>query len=428
MVSVDLPEPETPVMQVNRPMGISAVRVLRLLPVAPTTRSALPFCGGRRTARHVDEAGARQELAGERGRIGHHLVGRALGDDLAAMDAGGGADIDDVIGLADGVLVMLDDDDGVADVAQVLERAEQALVVALVEADGGLVEDVEHAGEAGADLAGQPDALALAARQRARGAGKRQIIQADIDEKVQPLADLLEDADGDLVLLLGQRFGQVGEPGERAADGEVGHLGNVARIELDGERLRLQALAAAGLARLGRMVALDLLAHPGGIGLAVAAVEIGDDAFEGLGGAVGPEAVIVVEGDGFLAGAVEDDVAGLLRQLVPGGVGGELVGAGKRLQGLQVIGRRGLRPRRDGAVAQRQRVVGDDQSGVDDALGAEPVANGTSAIGIVEGEQARLDLGDGEAGDRAGEFLGENDAFVFAHGRRAARAASAGAA
>ena len=222
---------------------------------------------------------------------------RALGDDVAAMDAGGGADVDDVVGLADGVLVVLDDDDGVADVAQVLERAEQALVVALVEADRGLVEHVEHAGEAGADLRGQPDALALAARQRGGGAGERQIVEPDIDEEVQPLADLLQDADGDLVLLPGQRLGQVGEPGERAADGEVGHRRNVERVELDRQRLGLQPLAAAGLAGLGRVVALDLLAHPCRVGLAIAALEIGDDAFEGLGGAVGPEAVIVVEGD-----------------------------------------------------------------------------------------------------------------------------------
>ena len=223
MVSVDLPEPETPVMQVNRPMGISAVRFLRLLPVAPTMRERLALLRRAAGGRHVDEAGAGEELAGERVRIGHDLGRRALGDDVAAMDAGGGADVDDVVGLADGVLVVLDDDDGVADVAQVLERAEQALVVALVEADGGLVEHVEHAGEAGADLRGEPDALALAARQRAGGAGERQIVEPDIDEEVQPLADLLEDADGDLVLLLRQRLGQVGEPGERAADGEVGH-------------------------------------------------------------------------------------------------------------------------------------------------------------------------------------------------------------
>ena len=166
--------------------------------------------------RHRDEAGAGEELAGERVRVGHDLVRRALGDDVAAVDAGGGADVDDVIGLADGVLVVLDDDDGVADVAEVPERVEQALVVALVEADGRLVEHVEHAGEAGADLRGEADALALAARQRAGGAGKRQVVEPDIDEEIQPLADLLEDADGDLVLLLGQRLGQVGEPGHGA--------------------------------------------------------------------------------------------------------------------------------------------------------------------------------------------------------------------
>ena len=81
------------------------------------------------------------------------------------------------------------------------------------------------------------------------------------------------------------------------ADGEVGHLGDVERVELDRQRLGLQALAVAGLAGLGRMVALDLLAHPCGVGLALAALEIGDDAFEGLGRAVGAQAVVVVEGD-----------------------------------------------------------------------------------------------------------------------------------
>jgi hypothetical protein len=62
---------------------------------------------------------------------------------------------------------VLDDDHRVADVAQAFQRFEQAGIVALVQADRGLVEHVEHAGEAGADLRGEADALALAARQRA---------------------------------------------------------------------------------------------------------------------------------------------------------------------------------------------------------------------------------------------------------------------
>ena len=96
---------------------------------------------------------------------------------------------------------MLDDDHGVAEIAQALERDEQPVVVALVEADRRLVEHVEHARQARADLAGEADALALAARQRARGAVEVEIIEPDIVEEAEPLVDLLEDRAGDLALL-----------------------------------------------------------------------------------------------------------------------------------------------------------------------------------------------------------------------------------
>ena len=181
-------------------------------------------------------------------RVGHHLLGRALGDDLAAVDAGGRADVDDVVGLADGVLVMLDDDDGVAEIAEVAERVEEAVVVALVEADRRLVEDVEDAGQARADLRGEADALALAAGERAGVRGEGQVVEADIDEEVEALADLLEDALGDLVLLRGERRGEGAEPGVGLPDREVGDLGDVEPVELDRERLGLEALAVAGLA------------------------------------------------------------------------------------------------------------------------------------------------------------------------------------
>ena len=116
------------------------------------------------------------------------------GDDVAAVDAGAGADVEHVVGGADGVLVVLDHDHGVAEVAQALQRFEQPRIVALVQADRGLVEHVEHAGQAGADLRGEADALALAAGQRAGGAREREIIEPDVDQEVQPLADFLEHA------------------------------------------------------------------------------------------------------------------------------------------------------------------------------------------------------------------------------------------
>jgi hypothetical protein len=80
-----------------------------------------------------------------------------------------------------------------------------------VQADAWLVEHVEHAGEAGADLAGEADALALAAGEGAGGAIEVEVIEADIVEEAQPLDDLLEDGAGDLVLLVGQMLRQAGK-------------------------------------------------------------------------------------------------------------------------------------------------------------------------------------------------------------------------
>ncbi len=114
-------------------------------------------------ARHRDRARAREELAGGRVLDGHHLLGRALGHHVAAVLAGARAEVHDVVGRAHRALVVLDHDHGVAEVAQPLQGRDQPFVVALVQPDRRLVEDVEHAHQARADLRGQPDALRLAA-------------------------------------------------------------------------------------------------------------------------------------------------------------------------------------------------------------------------------------------------------------------------
>ncbi|MNQ96367.1 hypothetical protein D3C85_1119690 [compost metagenome] len=75
---------------------------------------------------------------------------------------------------------MLDHKDRVAEVAQAPEAFQQAGVVALVQADGRLVQHIKDAGQARADLRGQADALALAARQGAGAARKAEVVQAHI--------------------------------------------------------------------------------------------------------------------------------------------------------------------------------------------------------------------------------------------------------
>src|SRR4051794_32476495 len=105
-----------------------------------------------------------------------------------------------MVGGADRLLVMLDHQHGVAEAAQALERLEQAVVVLLVEADRGLVEDIEDAAEAGADLRSEADALTLAARQGAGRAVEVEIVEPDVVQETEALVDLLEDRLGDLVL------------------------------------------------------------------------------------------------------------------------------------------------------------------------------------------------------------------------------------
>ena len=104
--------------------------------------------------------------------------------DIAAVFAGARPEVDDVIGRAHRLLVVLDDDDGVAEVAQLFERGEQARVVALVQTDRRLVEDVEHADQSRSDLRREPDALRLAAGERFRRATEREIVEADVIREI----------------------------------------------------------------------------------------------------------------------------------------------------------------------------------------------------------------------------------------------------
>ena len=76
----------------------------------------------RAQARQRDLRAAGKILAGERIRMCFDVVGRALRDDLAAMHAGARADVEHLVGGANGFFVVFDDQHGVAEVAQVLER------------------------------------------------------------------------------------------------------------------------------------------------------------------------------------------------------------------------------------------------------------------------------------------------------------------
>ena len=141
--------------------------------------------------------------------MGEHFRQRSRHHYFAAVNAGARSQIDDVVGAANRFLVMFDDEHGVSQIAQSFERFQQLLVVPLVQSDAGLVQNVEHADESGADLRGQPDALRLAAAQRAALAIQRQITQAHVPQKHQPGTNFFDDLPGNLLLEIREfQFGE----------------------------------------------------------------------------------------------------------------------------------------------------------------------------------------------------------------------------
>ncbi len=75
------------------------------------------------------------------------LFDRSLRDDFSAARSRAWAKIDNVICRANRFLIVLHHDDGIAEIAQPSQRAEQSRIVALMQPDARLIEDVKNTRE-----------------------------------------------------------------------------------------------------------------------------------------------------------------------------------------------------------------------------------------------------------------------------------------
>src|SRR5262249_39671310 len=120
------------------------------------------------------------------------LLRRPREDDLASARAGARAEVDHVIRGANRLLVVLDDDHAVAEIAQAPQGRDEARVVLGVEADRRLVEDVHDARELAPELARETDALRLAAGEARPRALEREVVEAHVDQEAQAPLDLAQ--------------------------------------------------------------------------------------------------------------------------------------------------------------------------------------------------------------------------------------------
>ncbi len=133
------------------------------------------------------------EVRGQRGagaRVGlRHRGGRALGDDHAALGAGAGAEIDDPVGGADDVEIVIDDDHARPGAREVGEGLVEPRHLGRVEAGAGLVEDEERAAARLAQGARELDPLRLAAGERGERLPEREVAEPELAERAEGADD-----------------------------------------------------------------------------------------------------------------------------------------------------------------------------------------------------------------------------------------------
>src|SRR5687768_4245977 len=363
--------------------------------------------------RHRDPELSAEVAAGQGFARVQHLLELTFGHDLAAEPAGARAEIDHVVRGADRILVVLDDDHGVPQIAQALERREQPLVVALVEPDARLVQDVQHADETRPDLGREPDPLHLAARQRGRPAAQREIAEPHVAKETEAVADLLEDRARNV----GIESRALTRPAERnaleelagALDGQLDDVADAAAVHEHCQRFRSQSPPAA---RLAGAFDHELLERaPNGLTgrLAVPLLDVAQDAFpRGLVGVARP-ATVATKAE--LAGAALEQ-RGLGRVAVRrprrGRIEAECLRE-RRQHDLAEVARR-FAPRQHHALENRDAGIAEDELGVDLLPRTETVTIGAHAERGIEGELPWLELWHREAAYRTREALGKSPA------------------
>jgi hypothetical protein len=338
--------------------------------------------------------------------------------DASARHTRSRPEVDQVIRAADRLLVVLDDDHGVADVAHAQQRVEKPAVVALVQPDRGLVQDVDHAGEGGAHLARQPDALGLAPREGRSRAVEGQVAEAHGAEEVEARPDLLQHLGGDLARGAFERKLREVAPGLVHREG--GDLDDGAIAEPHGGALGAKPRSPARRAtRIAEKLAVPTL-RPVGAGLLEATHEPGQHALPleieaSLAGLARPG-----HAEGPLPGPEEQDLALALGQPPEGPVhvdpelGDDL--PAEPVRPARLLG--DVRPPRlDGTLVDGQRVVGHHEVGIDLDPHPEAVAVRAHPLRAVEREGLGRELGERDAALRAGGALGEDPVGLPLEGR-----------
>ena len=356
----------------------------------------LPVRYGTAHFRHFDPVLSRKVFAGDRIRRRDDVLDASRRNHFAAVHAGSGTDVHDVVRRPYGFLIVFDDDERIAEVAQPFERGKQLLIVLLVQPYARLVENVQHARKPAAYLCGEPYALTLAAGKRGGRPREREIAESHVRKEAQTRVDLLENT-LDYQLLRGCEL-HGGQKLRKFHHRHAARFMDIPAADGDAEGFRLKPFAAARGARHLFHVSRDLHLDHLGIRFVETAQEIGSNAL--VSGVIftAERLGAVLHGDLISAVAVEDEVKHPFRQIFHGHVQRKAVLFGKRAElHLRDLARVDIpAARTDRALTQRHVRADDELVHIYLVGEPQPSAHGARAIGVVERKQPRRELLDAD--------------------------------
>ncbi len=358
---------------------------------------------------------AAQILPGDAAGLIFNILQAARGHQLAAMHPRAGAYVHHKIRRAHGVLVVLYHNQGVAQVPQALQGGNQLGIVPLVQADAGLVQHIQHPGEGAANLGGQPDALALAARKAGRGPGQGEVAKAHALQKSQPLVYFLQHPVANQMLPFTQLQPFEKLKGLHHAFGrESADVGATHRHRQAGG-VQAQAVAVGAFHPPHREG--NLLAHPLAVALTEAAFQVRNHPFKVGVVAAGAKFVLPHHLQLFALGAIENGLHRLGAHLFDGGVQREAVFLAKAQvvhlahRALGIVPAAGL----DGLFPDGEALIRNNQVGVHPHEGTKAGAGFTGPKGVVEGKHAGAEFFNGDAMLWAGIALAELHLLAIHH-------------
>ena len=257
-----------------------------------------------------------------------------------------------------------------------------------MQSNGWFVEHVEHTHEPASDLGGEADALRFSTRERARVAVEREVVEPDVEKKLQSLIDFFQDTFCNHAVAFRQR--QRAQHRCTFVDWHIADFVDVVTVDCDRQRNRFEPRTTAFWAWHLAHVALNLFAAAIRIGFSVAALQPRNHAFVlCLVLALTTVSVLVTDRDLGFAGAVQHELLVICFQLFPRRRGLELVFFGDRGEDTSEKLTSVARPGRYRTFIDGEILIRNDKFGVDLKLCTKAVASFAGTVRRVERKIAR---------------------------------------